>query len=50
MYSAIGTQTLDILFYKKEIEIKTLFGHIDQEQKCSVFTFVEYIIPVFIKS
>ena len=32
--------TLDILFYNRETEIKrTLFGHFDEKQKCSVFTF-----------
>ena len=43
MYNASGNQTLEILFYEKEIEIKMLFGHFDQKQKCSVFTFVQYI-------
>ena len=41
----------DILFHKKEIKVKkkTLFGHFDQKQKCSVFTFVQYIY-IFLNS
>ena len=35
---------LDFLFYKIEIEIKTLFRHFDHKQKCSIFTFVQYIL------
>ena len=45
MYIENGSKTLDILFYKKEIEIKKtkkLFGHFDPMQKCSVFSFVQY--------
>ena len=33
----VVTKTLDISFHK-------LFGHSDQKQRCSVFTFVQYIM------
>ena len=42
MYSTSDGWTLDILLYKKENKKTTLFGHFDQKQKCSVFTFVQY--------
>ena len=43
MYSSCGNYMLDILFYKKvNWNKKTFFGHFDQKQKCSVFTFVQY--------
>ena len=45
MYSVSGNETSDILFYKKEIKKKTAFSYFDQKQKCSVFTFVQYILP-----
>ena len=31
------------LFDKKEIEIKMFFSHLEQKQKCSLFTFIQYI-------
>ena len=48
MYSASGNYTLDIFNLQKEIGIKTLFGHFDQKQTCSVFTFVQYIVYKYI--
>ena len=43
IYSTNGHYMLDILLYKKETEIKKmLFEHLEQKQKCSVFTCVQY--------
>ena len=44
MYSPSGNKMLDILIYKKrKLKWKTPFGHLNEKQKCSVFTFVQYI-------
>ena len=47
MYSESGSWTLEKFAVQTIFNLKTVFSHFDAYQKCSVFTFTQYIYLVF---